>query len=92
MLIVSGREAVTNEPLLPWLTEMGFGLGEVTEDLVEIVALPDGFRLIGSEYWPAICSLEFWLEGEPELGHDVVADIDPDTGEMSVRPHWWLVE
>ena len=80
-LIVASLELATGQPLLPWLKYWGFGVGEVSDELVEITALPHGWTASGS-YWIYVRN----QEGE------IVADMDPDDGQMEVRKRFFIVE
>jgi hypothetical protein len=42
--------------------------------------------------WPVLYSKDKYLEGDSDLGDDVIADIDPDEFEIDIRPHWWFGE
>ena len=85
LLDIQGRD------IRPWLKEMGIKF-VVRQDRVDLVSFPPSVELRYFGRWPVLYSTDHFLEGNPELGYDVIADIDPDEFEIDIRPHWWFGE
>lgn len=78
---VAIKETWRGEDLLPWLMRTGFEIHRVN-GVIEIEALPKGMELRGEGWSPVIVTAT----------GDIVADIDPETGGMSVRDKYWYGE
>lgn len=83
LLDIQGRD------IRPWLTELGIRF-VVRQNQVDLVSFPPSVELRYFGRWPVLYSKDKYLEGDPDLGDDVIADIDPDEFEIDIRPHWWF--
>ncbi len=85
LLDIQGRD------IRPWLRELGIKF-VVRQDRVDMVSFPPSVELRYFGRWPVLYSKDKYLEGDSDLGDDVIADIDPDEFEIDIRPHWWFGE
>lgn len=90
-LITISTTDLIGRDVRPWLTEMQIKFS-VRGGLISIMEFPPTIEIKGLDHWPALYSTRHWLQGNPNFGHDVIADIDPDTGKIDIRDRWWIEE
>lgn len=85
------RTDIFGKNISPWLIAMRIEF-QVVGDEIQILRLPPSIKLVSADYWPMLVSTTSVVGDHSD--YDVMADINPDTGEMNVQGYWrkWIEE